>query len=179
MIWLTWRQFRISALTVFGALGAVALALALTGPRLYRELADLLTKCENSPSHGGGPDAVCTEGFDEFFFPRTGVYFGLILLVIALPAFVGMFWGAPLISREFETGTQDLVWQQSVTRRRWLAVKVGLVGLAAIAAAGTGRGPGELVVATARHRRLRRPQPHVPVVFDARDTWCSGTRPSR
>ena len=68
--------------------------------------------------------------------PSSGVYCGLILLVIALPVVVGMFWGAPLVSREFETGTQDLVWQQSVPRRRWLAVKVGLVGLAAVAAAG-------------------------------------------
>jgi len=63
------------------------------------------------------------------------VYLGLNALVIALPAVVGMFWGAPLISREFETGTQDLVWQKSVPRRYRLAVKMGLVGLATIAAA--------------------------------------------
>ena len=56
-----------------------------------------------------------------------GLLLGPVLLVIALPAFVGMFWGAPLISREFETGTQALVWQQSVPRRRWLAV-VGSTG---------------------------------------------------
>jgi ABC-2 family transporter protein len=127
MIWLTWRLFRVSALTVFGPLGAVAVALALTAPRLNRDYADLLARCENG---------CIGDVYDHFFFPRAGVYFGLNLLVAAVPAVVGVFWGAPLISREFETGTQDLVWQQSVPRRRWLAVKVGLVGLAALAAAG-------------------------------------------
>jgi ABC-2 family transporter protein len=127
MIWLTWRQFRVSALTVFGPLGAMAVALALTAPRLNRDYADLLARCENG---------CIGDVYDHFFFPRAGVYFGLNLLVAVVPAVVGVFWGAPLISREFETGTQDLVWQQSVPRRRWLAVKVGLIGLAALAAAG-------------------------------------------
>ena len=36
-----------------------------------------------------------------------------------------MFWGAPLLAREFETGTFRLAWTQSVTRTRWLAVKLG------------------------------------------------------
>jgi hypothetical protein len=133
MIWLTWRQFRVSALTVFGALGAVAVALVFTGPRLHREGADLLARCADARMQ---TNAFCTEGFDDFFFPRAGAYFGLNLLVVAMPAVVGVFWGAPLISREFEAGTQDLVWQQSVPRRRWLAIKFCLVGLAAIVAAG-------------------------------------------
>ena len=52
------------------------------------------------------------------------------------PALVGVFWGAPLLARELETGTFRLVWTQSVTRRRWLAVKLGLVGGASVAVAG-------------------------------------------
>ena len=128
MIWLTWRQFRISALTLFGVLGAVAVALALTGPGLAREYADLRATC--------GGDACDPEAFDDFFVSHLIVYLGLMLLVMAVPVVVGVFLGAPLISREFETGTQDLVWQQSVPRRRWLAVKLGVVGLAAMAAAG-------------------------------------------
>src|SRR5262245_3376143 len=126
MIWLTWRQFRLAALPVFVTLGAVALALVLTGPDLYRDYADLLGRCARG---------CIGDAYDHFFFPRAGVYFGLILLVTAVPVIVGVFWGAPLISREFETGTQELVWQQSVPRRRWLAAKVGIVGLAAIATA--------------------------------------------
>jgi hypothetical protein len=58
--------------------------------------------------------------------------------VLVLPALIGLFWGAPLIARELEAGTHRLVWNQSVTRTRWLAVKLGLVGLAAVTAAGLG-----------------------------------------
>jgi len=52
-----------------------------------------------------------------------------------LPVLVGLFWGAPLIAREVEQGTHRLVWTQSISPRRWLAVKLGLFGLAAIAVA--------------------------------------------
>ncbi len=47
-----------------------------------------------------------------------------------------MFWGAPLITRELEANTFRLAWTQSVTRTRWIAVKLGAIGLAAIATAG-------------------------------------------
>ena len=53
------------------------------------------------------------------------------------PALIGMFWGAPLIARELETGTFRLAWTQSVSRIRWLLVKLGLVGLASQRSAGS------------------------------------------
>ena len=55
--------------------------------------------------------------------------------MIAAPALIGIFWGAPLIGRELETGTDQLAWTQSVTRTRWLAVKLAGVGVASIATA--------------------------------------------
>jgi ABC-type transport system involved in multi-copper enzyme maturation permease subunit len=54
--------------------------------------------------------------------------------VIALPALIGVFWGAPLVARELEAGTQRLAWTQSVSRTRWLAVKLGLGVAVAMAA---------------------------------------------
>jgi len=66
-----------------------------------------------------------------------GVLFGLCVgLLLATPALIGVFWGAPLVTREIEAGTFRLAWNQSVTRARWLAVKLGLIGLASMAAAG-------------------------------------------
>jgi hypothetical protein len=40
------------------------------------------------------------------------------------------------VARELETGTYRLAWTQSVTRTRWLAVKLGVVGLTSVAVAG-------------------------------------------
>jgi len=58
------------------------------------------------------------------------------ILLIAAPALIGIFWGAPLIGRELETGTHQVAWNQSVTRTRWLAIKLAGVGLASIITAG-------------------------------------------
>ncbi len=38
-----------------------------------------------------------------------------------LPLVMGVFLGAPLLSREYERGTHQFAWTQSVTRSRWLA----------------------------------------------------------
>ncbi len=49
---------------------------------------------------------------------------------------IGVFWGAPLIARELENGTHRLAWNQSVTRTRWLATKLVIVGAATAATVG-------------------------------------------
>jgi hypothetical protein len=51
-----------------------------------------------------------------------------------LPLLLGMFWGAPLLARELEHGTHQLAWTQSVTRRRWLQVRLAVVGASALLA---------------------------------------------
>ena len=61
---------------------------------------------------------------------------GIAGVLYLAPAIIGIFWGAPLIARELETGTFRLAWNQSVTRTRWLAVKLALIGLAAMAVTG-------------------------------------------
>ena len=57
-------------------------------------------------------------------------------LVIAVPGLIGIFWGAPLVAREFETGTFRLAWTQGISRTRWLAVKLGVVGAFSMVVAG-------------------------------------------
>ena len=56
-----------------------------------------------------------------------------VLVILIAPAIIGIFWGAPLIARELETGTCRLAWNQSITRTRWLTVKLVLIGVAAMA----------------------------------------------
>jgi hypothetical protein len=57
----------------------------------------------------------------------------LVIMTLGVPALLGLFWGAPLVAAELEAGTIRFAWMQSVTRRRWLAVKAGWLLLAAAA----------------------------------------------
>jgi len=77
----------------------------------------------------------CGSVFSQFGKSYDAAFSLTQILVIAAPGLIGIFWGAPLIGHELETGTDHLAWTQSVTRTRWLAVKLAGVGLAAIATA--------------------------------------------
>jgi hypothetical protein len=118
MTWLIWRQIRTQLLAVYALVGAAALVLALTGPRLAR-----LTPVD------GSIFSQLTE-LDRF------IYYSGIVVISVVPALIGIFWGAPLVARELENGTHRLAWNQSVTRTRWLAVKLGVATLATAAAVG-------------------------------------------
>jgi hypothetical protein len=132
MIWLTWRQFRPQAIVAAAALVAVAVALAVTGPHLA-SLFDSsgLASCRSGCGTDAGNFISQVQGSGAEM-----IYYGAVLLTIAVPALIGLFWGAPMVAREFETGTFRLAWNQSVTRTRWIAIKLGLIGLAAMATAG-------------------------------------------
>jgi len=130
MIRLTWLQFRTQAVAAAVALAAFAILLAATGPNLASMYAaDGLGSC-----HGGSCQSLA-----EYFTgslvdgPYMVLYLISVGVILLAPAVIGLFWGAPLIARELETGTCDLAWNQSVTRTRWLAVKLTLIGLTAIA----------------------------------------------
>ena len=129
MIWLTWRQARAQTAMMGAALAVLAVVLLLTGPGLADEYSEGIAACT---AQGGD----CSGFVDRFFTDHQDLALAVTAVVLVVPALVGIFWGAPLIARELEAGTHRLVWNQSVTRTRWLAVKLGLIGLAAIAAAG-------------------------------------------
>jgi hypothetical protein len=128
MIWLTWRQFRGAAAMMATGLVILTAVLALTGPDLASRYSTGIADCTQ--------DNTCYDFFDRFFGEYQIPFLAVSFVVLSLPALVGLFWGAPLIARELEAGTHLLVWNQSITRGRWLAVKLGLTGLAAMAAAG-------------------------------------------
>ena len=53
-----------------------------------------------------------------------------------MPLVPGLFWGAPMVAQELETRTNQFAWTQSITRRRWLAVRAGWLLIAAAVLAG-------------------------------------------
>jgi ABC-2 family transporter protein len=130
MIWLTWRQFRGGAAMMAAALALLAAVLVVTRQDLAHDYSAGIAACAS----GGGCAEFAKEFLDDHLLPHLAV----TLIVLVLPALVGLFWGAPLVARELEAGTHRLVWNQSITRTRWLAVKLTLTGLAAVAATGLG-----------------------------------------
>jgi ABC-2 family transporter protein len=118
MIWLTWRQFRTQAAVVWAAVAAIAIVLAITGPRLLAR------------TRLGG------SAFDHLTTMDRNLYVAEIVVMALAPAVIGAFWGAPMVARELEAGTHRLAWNQSVTRARWLATKLGLTALTTAAVAG-------------------------------------------
>ena len=129
MIAFSWRQFRTQA--VIGGAGLVVLGviLLITGPHLVSIYDTALAQCRAS----GGASSDCNNPVVSTYSKLQVLATALVLIV---PVLIGMFWGAPLIARELETGTFRLAWTQSVSRMRWLLVKLGLVGLASAAVAG-------------------------------------------
>jgi ABC-type transport system involved in multi-copper enzyme maturation permease subunit len=141
MTWLVWRQHRQQALAAVVALLAVALFLVPTGRQMRAAFDDLgLGACLRAAPQTElvTADTGCLPLSEEFSgrFQSLGL---VSLLLLFLPALVGLFWGAPLVARELEHGTHRLVWTQGVTRLRWATVKLGLVGagVALVAAAYT------------------------------------------
>jgi hypothetical protein len=130
MTWLTWRQFRPQAVAALVALAVFAVLLAVTGPHV----ATLYSASGITGCRGGSCGRLASSFLSQV---GAGLYPAVYMLgvagVVLAPAVIGMFWGAPLIAREFEAGTFRLAWTQSVTRARWLAVKLALTGLAAMA----------------------------------------------
>jgi hypothetical protein len=127
MIWVAWRQVRFQTLVILGALVVIAIYFGLTGPHLSHEYLTSVSTCRN---HGD-----CGSVYNNFQSQyHWGKLFGV--LVLAAPALMGIFWGAPLVARELESGTYRLAWTQSVSRSRWLLTKLCLVGLTSMIVAG-------------------------------------------
>ncbi|HEV8560471.1 MAG TPA: ABC transporter permease subunit [Actinophytocola sp.] len=132
MIWFTWRQFRTQTWITIGALAVIAVALAITG----HNLADLWTSSGAATCHTNCGTAVSTFLHEVRGGVGDKVYNFALALMYVVPALIGIFWGAPLIARELEAGTHRLAWNQSVTRTRWLATKLTIVGGASAASVG-------------------------------------------
>jgi hypothetical protein len=127
MIRFAWTRFRTQALVGAGVLAIAGAVLLLTGIQLNHAYYAAVAVCEQQGN--------CAHMF-TYTFPSQGYLNAASTLGaagLAVPGLIGMFWGAPLAAREFETGTFRLAWTQGVTRTRWLAAKLAIAGVAAIA----------------------------------------------
>lgn len=119
---LVWRLHRTQLLFVACAVAALTVLLLVTGITMANDYHVFLSTCAATQS--------CSDTGQ--LFSGDGAILDLVNLTIVVPLLFGLFWGAPLISKEFEDGTHNLVWTQGVTRSHWLKTNV-LWALAAAA----------------------------------------------
>jgi len=121
--WLAWRQLRFPAFVAVGILVALVVELALTGPHLLHVYDTVVRTCARH-----GDCSSVTASFQHL----AALSHPLSTLVTVVPILLGVFWGAPLVAREMESGTYRLAWTQGVTRVRWIVVRLALVVAVAV-----------------------------------------------
>jgi hypothetical protein len=124
MTWLVWRQHRDEGLITLGVLAALVVFLLITGlamdyTLLHQEgYADCLAHIQERGS--------CPNGLGVVLTPYSWLQEVAIFLPL-LPLLLGALVGAPLVAREVEQRTHVLAWTQSISRLRWLGMKLTLV----------------------------------------------------
>jgi hypothetical protein len=128
MTWVVWRQYRYQGALAAALMAALAVLLLITGLHAAHVWHSALAQCSKAGSCGGLADSNLSLGS-----PFVGT---LVVATSAVPLLPGLFWGAPLVAQEMESGTHQFAWTQSITRRHWLAAKAGWLLLAAAVIAG-------------------------------------------
>ena len=138
LAWVTLRQHRSALIGAAAFLGVVSVYLLIMGLQINHAYAQV-AGCHPASSGtcqqlaraftqeywgGGGGGAICPAG------PRP-----ISRLMLVVPGAAGPLLGAPVLAREFETGTFRFAWTQGCGRSRWAISK--LVLLAAVVTAVT------------------------------------------
>jgi hypothetical protein len=123
MSYVIWRLHRTHVLVATAGLAALATLLVITGVNMASTYNAAVSSC--------GATHSCDQ-LPNILFQNDGVLVDLVAGTMILPALLGVLWGAPLIAGELESGTSDLVWTQSITRRRWTATNIGWAAAIAI-----------------------------------------------
>jgi ABC-2 family transporter protein len=129
MAWVTWRQHRFALAGVAALLGALAVYLRLAGPQVHHAWA-AAAACRPASSDACGN---LIGDFLATYWPAAQI---IATLLLAVPALVGAFVGAPVLARELETGTFRFAWTQGFGRWRWTLAKLVPLAVTVAAAAG-------------------------------------------
>lgn len=136
MFRVTWRQHRLTLIGLAALLGGCAAILLAETLAMRSSWSSLgLNHCSFPLHSQAGP---CGNHLDTFAnLPYRSADLAMVLHVA--PALIGMFAGAPLLAREFETGTFQYTLAQGITPARWAAGKLAaLSSVIAVAALGVG-----------------------------------------
>jgi hypothetical protein len=122
LAWVTGRQHRSALVGVGVVLAVSALALVWYGLHEHADFAKLgLAAC--TPGH----EVVHCGALVDAFGADQNRITQLIAVLLPLPVLFGLFIGAPLLAREYESGTFRFAFTQGAGRTRWLMVKIAIL----------------------------------------------------
>jgi hypothetical protein len=130
MDYLLWKQHR-KQFILFGVFLLLFALIAIpSGLNFWHTYQHALAGCSKI--------GTCSQLSNGLFKSSTdGDLFHLMqLTILAVPVLLGLFWGAPLIAKEYAEGSNKLIWMQGMSRRKWLTVKLLWVIGAAVVCAG-------------------------------------------
>jgi hypothetical protein len=119
MNWFVWRQHR-KQFVIFGLILAVFTVLTiLTGNHFWHEYQQAVATCKRNPA-----TPSCSDLHSSLSQSYGAILRVVYVTALGVPLVLGLFLGSPLFSKEYEEGTNKLVWTQSVSRRKWLTTKL-------------------------------------------------------
>ncbi|MEU3352497.1 transporter [Streptomyces sp. NPDC037389] len=133
-LWPAWRQQR-ALVAALATLAACAIWVALRRADMTAFIdAHHIPACKGWDPEECSTDAVTVALAQRLIEDNTGAIRLLAAFSAALPVIIGLFWGAPLIGREIETGTVKLALSQGAGLRHWFTARLGLAALCAVVA---------------------------------------------
>ncbi len=123
MTWVTWRQGRSENALLLGLVGALAALMLLTGAHMHSVfhamgLSPCTTDAQTLPTNCALQAQSFLQRFDGL--NQLAPWLGLA------PGLIGVLLVTPLVL-ELDQGTYRLAWTQSITPRRWLTTRLGLI----------------------------------------------------
>jgi ABC-type transport system involved in multi-copper enzyme maturation permease subunit len=115
MLRVTWRLHRGGFLSLLAAYIAIAIAIVVESQPTHAAFASFVANsCVSHPLHPS-----CST-MSNNFAARTDIFTAFVIALNVLPVVVGVFLGAPLVAREFESGTYRFAFTQTISRSRFL-----------------------------------------------------------
>jgi len=117
---ITWLQHRFMMLGVLGLCGCLAAYILYNERSIHSVYSQYVAHACQTPNSS---NVVACSGLYGSIQHSTTTTTVINIALHVLPVVLGMFVGAPLVAREFESGTFRFTWTQGLPRRLWFALK--------------------------------------------------------
>ena len=131
--WVTWRQHRATLIGLAVFAGLIATYMLIDGLKVHHLYSTAVRDGCVHPTIWTGPCRPLLSPFYVGWPLGYGNELGLLLPLFAIAA--GVFLGAPLLAREYASGTTRFAWTQGTGRAQLSLAKVVLLGLGVMAVA--------------------------------------------